>query len=236
MRLSEKPGNPQDVEHAYSPNAPEKTKTGPKGPYKHGPLVEAMIANEAYRGTHKFASVAELADRFNVTHATVYTYRKRLAMKDLIQLQVRRPDDGSADFGPTIAELKRDPEALIRAISDEPILGPIDRLKILSRLVRTASPIIKISAIKAIEDLSRSTEGRVGPPPPLTEEDRVARLARLMLAIGETTVRAALAITFPTPQTETNETVQPESPPIQPSPLPSPAPLPDLPAEATTGG
>jgi hypothetical protein len=98
---------------------------------------------------------------------------------------------------------------LVRSLEHEGIISPIDRLKMLSRMIRVGSPMIKIAAIKAIEDLSKTSEGRVGPPAPLTEEERVTRLARMNLGLGQATVDAAYDIAFPS--SEPQETVQTDS-------------------------
>ena len=64
----------------------EPIKPGPKEAWKHGPLVQAIIANEAYKNTQKYKSVRELAEEFSVLPSTIYTYRTRLGIRKLIEV------------------------------------------------------------------------------------------------------------------------------------------------------
>lgn len=221
-------------------------KPGPKHAYKHQALWDAIIANEAYKDTPRYRSIRELAEEFKVVPATIYTIRTRLGYHKIIEVA----DNGQRG---TTKTTHRTPhrsnfeshshataEDLVRSLDAEGIIAPIDRLKMLSRLIRTGSPMIKIAAIKALEDLSKVTDGRVGPPSPLEEEDRVARLGRLIMAVGEKTLISSIAIAFPhlkitsqLPERGPEEALPPNPNGLRGDASPSPLPMSDL-QEATS--
>jgi hypothetical protein len=246
MELPRNLTNPANSYTPENPNDPSTPKPGPKGPHKHGPLVEAILANEAYKGTPEYRSPTELSERFQVHINTIYTYRRRLALKGKLKLadksqSLKSFTDPESQHEEkvkrkTYRDIINDPDALVRSVSDEPLLGPLDRLRVLARLVRTGSPLIKISAIKAIEDLSKNTEGRIGPPPPLSEEDYVARMAKLMLGVGETLTQKALLVAFPTSEPETKAPLQSDTPIISETLGPPEGGLLDLSAPPISSG
>lgn len=197
----------EETPHIKNPNA--------RGEIKKTPIVMAIISNEAFKGTPQYRSIRELAEEFNVLPKSIYTYRTRLGLRKVIQVasngqrhtewspippdlqKMLPPKRNTEGLMQTYTRAAATTEDLVRSLDHEGIISPIDRLKMLSRMIRVGSPMIKIAAIKAIEDLSKTTEGRVGPPAPLTEEERVVRLSRLMLAVGEQTTRSALNVSFP---------------------------------------
>lgn len=163
------------------------------GNTKYSGLHEAIIKNESVKGLAGYKPIEELAQEYGTTVRYLYRVRKILRDKGLLKRGFQS-FSGKAEHHGYLGKL--DPEELIKVIENEPILGPLDRIKILSRLVRTGTPALKIQAIKTLEDLSRVSEQRVGPPSPMTRDDRVARLSRLMLAVGEETVAMAHEVTF----------------------------------------
>ena len=80
------------------------------------------------------------------------------------------------------------------------------RLRILSNIAKSGNDNIRISAIKALEDLDRISGANIGPPPPSNDEERITRLSRLMVAVGRPLADAAMAKAFggnnELPQTE----------------------------------
>lgn len=219
----------------------QSTRGRPKGKVKRTPIVDAILSNEIFKGTPNYRSPREIAEQFGVLPATVYHHRTKLGFRKLIDLanngqrhQEKQVIPGGIrdSQGGLIQSLTRaavSTDDLVRSLEAEGVISPLDRLKMLSRLIRVGSPMIKIAAIKAIEDLSKTSEGRVGPPAPLTEEDRVARFVRLFLSAGEFTVKAAYNAAFPSKE-ESQEEISPDPASIQ-QPGREPAPtLQDLPA------
>lgn len=174
-----------------------------------------MLDNERLVGTSQYKTVQELAIEFEVTPLVVYQLRHRLKLgldrKNPKEPRTTTPLSTSAS--PSVDSTA----ALLKVLEDEPLLGPADRLRILSRLIRTGAPAIKIQAIKTYEDLTRVTVEKVGPPDPLTEDEAVARLARLMLGLGEPIVSKAREVAFGSQ--EESPPGEPEAP-LQPDPVP----------------
>lgn len=89
--------------------------------------------------------------------------------------------------------------ALLRAISVS--LSPEEQREELSRLARDASrDEVRVSALSALARLDSMTGSQAGAgiPPPLTEEDRIARLSTLCRAVGENVARLAFKAAFGT--------------------------------------
>jgi hypothetical protein len=69
-------------------------------------------------------------------------------------------------------------------IVNSEVMPELERLQKLSNMARSGVDAISISAIKALEDLGRSRGQTVGPGKPLTKDEQIARLARLLTAVG----------------------------------------------------
>jgi len=91
----------------------------------------------------------------------------------------------------------KDEDEVLRAISVS--LSPEEQREELSRLARDASrDEVRVSALSALARLDSMTGSQVGAgiPPPLTEEDRIARLSVLCRAVGESVARLAFKMAF----------------------------------------
>jgi hypothetical protein len=196
---------------------------------KYKALRSAIIDNEKLVGTTQYKTVADLATEYEVNPLVIYQLRYRLGYAGKKNTE-KTGHPKSTPLSETILPDVRTTEGLLKILEDEPLLGPIDRLKILSRLIRTGAPAIKLSAIKLAEDLSRATTERTGPPDPLTEDEAIARLARLLMAIGHTITDKAREVAFGSPQEEEELPQGEPAPPLQPDPAPVPGPV-----EATNG-
>lgn len=181
-------------------------------------IMHAVQENEFKRGKADYLSPAELAIQLGVRVETVYTCRHRLKIKADAPPDIKiNPPGGlnpfarqrrSHEWGPSQKFIPDSTEDLIQALNAEGVIGPLDRLKVLSRLVRTGAPLIKINAIKALEELSKQSEGRVGPPTPKTEEEVISRFVRLFLFFPAEIIDKAYAIAFPElPQGEPSKTL-----------------------------
>jgi hypothetical protein len=188
---------------------------------KYAAYRQALIDNDKLKGLPTYKTAKELAALYGVPPAYAYQIRHRLVKQGVITRdKFISPREAT--------KISHTTEELLKVLEEEPLLSALDRLKILSRLVRTGAPAIKIQAIKAMEELSRSTEKRVGPPQPLTEEDRIARLGRLMLGCGEETCERAWDVAFPSQPSEAETPIQPLGGGV-PSPAdPAKPSLPDL--------
>lgn len=179
---------------------------------KYRALASAILDNERLIGTTSYQVPEDLAKMWNVPRRVIYYLRNKLGIRS-------KRREGSGHFGhegrkgrgsvPTAyrnfpaADRITTPhifttsaEDLLKILEHEPLLTQLDRLRILSRLIRTGAPAVKIQGIKAYEELTRSTTERVGPPEPLNDEERVARLARLMMAVGPDITAQAQEVAF----------------------------------------
>jgi hypothetical protein len=196
---------------------------------KYKGLRSHIIDNEKLVGTSQYVSVHDMAAEHEVNPLVVYQLRYRLGFSGKKSTD-KAGHPKITPISETMLPDVRTAEGLLKILEDEPLLSSLDRLRILSRLIRTGAPAIKLSAIKLAEDLSRATTERTGPPDPLTADEAIARLARLLIAIGPEIHAKAQEVAFGSPQEkeeppqgEPAPTLQPDPAPIQPD-----APGPEL--------
>lgn len=201
-------------------------------PTKNKDLVDYIILNEAKHDTTGYETMPEIAAKFHVTPELCYRYRQYLRHKGMLPPPKSTP--GKRQF---LNTANMAPEAVQVLVEAEVIPGEVERLKHMARLLRIGSPQIKISAFKALEEASRGRGERVGPPAPLTDDERTARMMRLMLAIGQDTTDRAYDAAFPSevPQPEPEAPLPTEPPPVREPDGPSPLPLPDMPPADAPG-
>jgi len=85
-----------------------------------------------------------------------------------------------------------DVTALLADIEQEKVLDTEQRRQVLSRLARRAPEPVRVSAVRALEELDRATGKQVGPPPPSSPEEAATRLATLLAAVGRQVGDAAV--------------------------------------------
>lgn len=170
---------------------------------KRSAIRAAIIENHLSRNPLKPRDLA-LKYGFNVT--TVHRTTARLRKEGVIPpstFKIRNPDPPevtaeqtgmtSGDGSKRFKWVQKDVEAIL----NDPIMPENERLDRLSRIARTSSDAVSITAIRALEDLSRSKGLSIGPSAPLDDEDKTLRLARLMSACGKAISQAALRRAFP---------------------------------------
>jgi len=189
---------------------------------KYVGLRAEILLNENRVGTVDWKTVAQIAEQFGCSTAYVYRVRYLLGMKDA---PIRAASEQVR------LDKAQTEEGQLKDLLSEPLISPLDRLKVLSRLIRTGSPPVKITAIKAYEELTRTSEGRIGPGPPLTRDDKVARITKLLLALPVDITAEAWEIAYGYPPTTAanRATVPPPSGAVPPPSVPVPEPLYDLP-------
>lgn len=90
---------------------------------------------------------------------------------------------------------KAAPDHGLSTIKSEGTLPVEEMLRVLSEMATMGPPQYRVQAVKLLDDLQaihRPVES-FGPPPPLTPEDRISRLAVLMEVCGKETTDAAYA-------------------------------------------
>lgn len=177
---------------------------------KYPGLKEAIVFNETKLDTPDYKSAGDLAKEFGCSLGYIYRQRYLLGIANMPEKQPTptiRLTDAISDTG------------ALKDLLAEPLISPLDRLKVLSRLIRTGAPQVKIAAIKAYEELTRTSEGRIGPGTPLTDDEKATRLARLLMAVGETVAKTAWETAFgnKTP-TSANRAPLPAPTPVIPEP------------------
>lgn len=198
-------------------------------PIKYPGLKEAILYNETRSGESDFLSVEELAQKFGCKVSYIYRLRYIMGLKG------GSTKHQSLSSVHTTARV--DSEGQLKDLLEEPLLSPLDRLKILSKLIRTGAPPIKIAAIKAMEELTRTSEGRIGPPAPMTDDAKISRLARLLLAIPQEISAQAweTAYGYPPSTAPTRKTLRTEPAPAERAPHPITELLSDLPIPPNRG-
>lgn len=174
-------------------------------PPKWSEFKQILLNNERARGTPGFKTCKELALDFGISLPYAYSMRSKLIKKGLLpKISEHTP--------PSLRLPNTSLEDLKRALESEIVMSREDWLKILSHIARTGAPVTKIQAIKALEDLTRSSQHRIGPPPPLSPDDKISRLARLIAACGKEIHDAAYKKAFEDPQTPPELLLAPEAP------------------------
>lgn len=207
---------------------------------KH-PGIRDVVLQEEINKTRGLAHMSpkKIAEVYGTTVGYIYGIRRELQLSGLMpksgeaaatQHLTKAEKRASRGSRTELQRADEDPEYLQKLLADEPVMTALDRIKILSRLVRLGAPSVKLQAIKVLEDLTKQSENRIGPPPPLTEDDQVAHLTRIMLAVPFSVVRRAYE-TITTPEEEPGAPLSNEPPAVLPS-SPSPEePVRDLPQE-----
>jgi len=149
----------------------------------------------------------DLARKFGVKLDTIYSETVRLRKKGLIppaahKFKADKPPlpqlelaVGTAPMG--VAEkhkvwVQQDVDDIVNS----QVMPELERLQKLSNMGRFGPDAISIAAIKALEDLGRARGTSVGPGKPLTEDEQIARLARLCIALGRDISERAFKVAF----------------------------------------
>lgn len=158
---------------------------------------------------HTSMTDQEIADRIGTSRLTVAKYKLAFAREnpDLAPILLGKKPPTPAQAAQAAAEAE-DPLAKAAALlATSPGAGVELRvdgssgmsvpalLTALTDLIASGPLALRVPAIKLLDDLQaryRPTE-HLGPPPPLTDADRVARLARLIDCCSDSVVTAALA-------------------------------------------
>lgn len=170
---------------------------------KRSVIVAAIIENHLSRNPLK---PRDLAQKMGFQVETVHRTTARLRKEGLIP-----PSTKAIRAAPNPETLPQSVEMTsgegskkfkwvqkdVDAILNDPIMPENERLDRLSRIARTSSDAVSITAIRALEDLSRSKGLSIGPSAPLDDEDKTLRLARLMSAVGKAISREAFRRAFP---------------------------------------
>jgi hypothetical protein len=157
---------------------------------------------------HTSMTDQEIADRIGTSRLTVAKYKLAFAREnpDLAPILLGKLPPTPAQAAQAAAELE-DPLAKAAALMAAPPGAGVTLhadgssgmsvpalLTSLTDLVASGPMALRVPAIKLLDDLQaryRPTE-HLGPPPPLTDADRVVRLARLIDCCSDAVVTAAL--------------------------------------------
>ncbi len=108
---------------------------------------------------------------------------------------------------------KAAPEHGLSVIRSEGTLPVEEMLRVLSEMATAGPPQYRVQAVKLLDELQaihRPVES-FGPPPPLTDEDRISRLSVLMEVCGRSTTDAAYSRLW-------GPNVRQDQPPLEPPP------------------
>lgn len=178
-------------------------ETGSTRRVYRGDLSKRIVENAH---TPNPLSPQELADAYGFSVKSIHQTMVRLRRQGRIPLSSRqnprkRPEPVEPQPDSLTQILSKPPsewsEGDMAAIDALPILTPDQRKKLLSAIgMRPAQGVGQSSALKILDDMDKAAKGGVGPPEPLTEEDRIVRLSRLMKAVGPQTSQKAMEAAF----------------------------------------
>jgi hypothetical protein len=150
--------------------------------------------------------ITQLAVELNCSADTLYALCSKLRRQGRLSL-TKRQTVGAVEGlklpdslpGSQVAQ----DNALNLALDKEVPMDRLTRIKSLTRIAKIGQDANKIQAIKALEELERGSGTQVGPPPPVSEEEKTQRLARLMVVVGQPITDAAHKLAF-TPEEADN--------------------------------
>ena len=220
-----------------------------KSPRRKGALQQA----KEYLRINPTASNAQVVEALNISIGTVTAARSFLVQTGVIRpsfydrtseaATVELPDE--RPLGPIIAtstarDLARAQEVIHQAVegpAGEPLTAEEQRQR-LSAVARSAAATgnfqLEIAAIQALArlDAQLGARDRLGPGPPLTDEDKIHRLYLLLEAVGKRIARKAWERAFSeqfTPQDQPNDCHEYRELGGSPEETPLPAPANDPP-------
>lgn len=184
---------PPLAEPSPAPSAPRKVPKQTHGRTRGQALtpdqreqIDHLIRQQAVSGLTDQA----IADLLGVDRSTVKYRRKLVAAK--VRLAESSSDDRTAiaeSLG--VADM---PTASSVDSAEEP-LTPEASLRILSLVARSSpNANAQVAAIRALETLRVQllTPAKLGPPDPMTEDEKIAEVAAIIEAVGPSIVRKAL--------------------------------------------
>jgi hypothetical protein len=147
-------------------------------------------------------SPSELAHRLGIPRARIHETMSRMRRAGTLRPSERQfartayarvaPAVGNASSGFEAGDgAALDPKVLLENLEHEVVLSDLDRRRILSRIARTGPAPTRVLACKELELIERSTGRSVGPPEPVSQEELIVRLTRIVYAGGEQIARAA---------------------------------------------
>lgn len=161
--------------------------------------LSALVVSEALKPDRM--SWDDFAIKHNLSRSTVYTVVKkmkkagRIPKTRLHQQKSTLTKDGKPIWEANLPQ-KAAPAApiseLIEALGDSSALNPATRRAILAIIATQSTDTNKISAITKLEELDRQAGNRIGPPPPETEDEYVARLGQILRLAGPEMVQKAV--------------------------------------------
>ena len=179
-------------------------------------LVRSIIENARSSRPLPWADLARI---LRTTPNSIYRTVSRLRAEGRIPRSERQPPaDAPIYIQPTIQPPEpappEEPEALsapsffdrpptawtaddLEAINALPILSADQRKKLLSAIaMRPGGGLAQASAISKLDEIDKGASSQIGPPPPLTEDQRIERLSRLMRAVGQQTAKKSMEVAF----------------------------------------
>lgn len=180
----------------------ETAEQTPKGRYRTG-ITKAILLNS--RLPHPLVPT-DLADALGVPPSTIYRIATRLRKEGRLAPSDRQefakskaptpilPPEPSSFFDRPPTEWD---SSDLAAIDRLPILTADQRKKLLSAIgMRPGGGLTQTSAIGKLDDLDKGAASQIGPPPPLTEQQQIERLSRLMRAVGHSTATKSMEAAF----------------------------------------
>lgn len=152
---------------------------------------------------------AQIAEQIGCSARTVTNYKKEIAStlqtsaeQNRIKSQLRSGEVIAKDLldtGGLSSQGVPSARSILESFPDAQILSPDEAMRLLSILAQEAAPAVQVSALKLLDDLQarHRPPASLGPPPPMTDSQKVSRLARLMDAVGPRISRLAAEEAFP---------------------------------------
>jgi hypothetical protein len=190
-------------------------ETKPKRHNKRG-LTAAILRNCASLNPVPWADLAYAID---VDPRNIYSTVARLRKEGRIPASDRQPGGSTKitleSLGPPPPDFLSKPPSSwdsndLAAIDSLPVLTADQRRKLLSAIgMRPSQGTSQVSALGKLDDMDQDVGRRVGPPAPLTEDEQVARLSRLMRAVGPRVSERAKEAAF---ESSNPQEIDPSSP------------------------
>lgn len=182
------------------------------GSYK--PTIREALLHNATLPEWQRLTAPQLAQRLGVVVQSVYVAASNMRGQGVLALKSARPPrdvPGSAAVVDSfkLAQDMADQEP--PPLDDVNVMTKDERARKLSHIGRTAPAAVAVNAVTRLDEMERTSGITVGPPDPMTDQDRAERLARILMVCGPEVRKLAEAILSP-PRVEPDTSDPPVTP------------------------
>jgi hypothetical protein len=183
----------------------------PRKPYKSRTKVNsAIVANLSIPKALR-PKWPEVAETLGVDVSLIYDQINRLRKRGVLPPMGEEFIAAAPPFKPASPKEAKDYDRLLEATEAQTDMPEAKRRERLTDIINFGSDQNKNRAIEILNSMDRAKDRGIGPPIPMTPEQRVARLSDLMRACGPETSKKAMEVAFGSKQEARDIKIAPAS-------------------------